>query len=39
LLAALPAQAHHSFAVYLRSDEDVTITGKVTAFRFTNRTA
>ncbi len=30
------AQAHHSFAVYFDSTKDVTISGKVTAFRFTN---
>jgi hypothetical protein len=28
--------AHHSFAVYFDPSKDVTITGKVTAFRFTN---
>jgi len=36
LLAAPAAQAHHSFAVYFDSTKSVTITGKVTAFRFTN---
>ena len=30
------AAAHHSFAVYFDSTRDVTIKGKVTAFRFTN---
>jgi len=35
-LASFPANAHHSFAVYFDSARDVTITGKVTAFRFTN---
>ncbi|MBO9517094.1 MAG: hypothetical protein J7493_03410 [Porphyrobacter sp.] len=30
------AQAHHSFAVYFDSTKDVTVTGKVTSFRFTN---
>jgi len=30
------AQAHHSFAVYFDPSKNVTITGKVTAFRFTN---
>jgi len=30
------AHAHHSFAVYFDSAKDVTVTGKVTAFRFTN---
>ena len=30
------AAAHHSFAVFFDSAQDVTITGKVTAFRFTN---
>ena len=30
------AQAHHSFAVYFDPSKSVTITGKVTAFRFTN---
>ena len=35
-LAPLGASAHHSFAVYFDADKEVTITGKVTAFRFTN---
>lgn len=30
------AQAHHSFAVYFDPSKDVSITGKVTEFRFTN---
>lgn len=36
LSAASAVQAHHSFAVYFDPARDVTITGKVTAFRFTN---
>ena len=37
LACAAPAvQAHHSFAVYFDGSKDVTIKGKVTAFRFTN---
>src|SRR5690242_18326585 len=32
----LAARAHHSFAVYFDAGKSVTITGKVTAFRFTN---
>ena len=36
LLAAPAAQAHHSFAVYFDPAKSVTVTGKVTAFRFTN---
>ncbi len=35
-LAAPAAQAHHSFAVYFDPAKNVTVTGKVTAFRFTN---
>ena len=34
--AATAAHAHHSFAVYFDSSKEVTIEGKVTAFRFTN---
>jgi hypothetical protein len=34
--ASVSAQAHHSFAVYFDPTKDVTVTGKVTAFRFTN---
>jgi hypothetical protein len=34
--AAPAALAHHSFAVYFDSSKEVTVTGKVTAFRFTN---
>jgi hypothetical protein len=33
---ASAALAHHSFAVYFDSAKEVTIRGKVTAFRFTN---
>ena len=33
---AASAQAHHSFAVFFDASKDVKITGKVTAFRFTN---
>jgi hypothetical protein len=33
---AAGAQAHHSFAVFFDSSKEVTITGTVTAFRFTN---
>jgi DNA/RNA endonuclease YhcR with UshA esterase domain len=35
-VAPAAASAHHSFAVYFDSTKEVTITGKVTAFRFTN---
>ena len=35
-VAALTASAHHSFAVYFDSTKEVSVTGKVTAFRFTN---
>ena len=35
-VAAPVVQAHHSFAVYFDPSKSVTITGKVTAFRFTN---
>ena len=35
-LAAGPAIAHHSFAVFFDATKDISITGKVTAFRFTN---
>ena len=35
-LAPLAAHAHHSFAVFFDANKEVTITGKVTAFRFTN---
>jgi DNA/RNA endonuclease YhcR with UshA esterase domain len=34
--AASAVQAHHSFAVYFDPAKNVTVTGKVTAFRFTN---
>ena len=33
---ASAAGAHHSFAVYFDSSKNVTITGTVTSFRFTN---
>ena len=36
VLAPAGAQAHHSFAVYFDTNKNVSITGKVTAFRFTN---
>jgi DNA/RNA endonuclease YhcR with UshA esterase domain len=36
LVPATAVQAHHSFAVYFDPGKTVTITGKVTAFRFTN---
>lgn len=36
LAAAIPAAAHHSFAVYFDPDAPVTLEGTVTAFRFTN---
>lgn len=38
LACTFPAEvaAHHSFAVYFDAGKSVTITGKVTAFRFTN---
>ena len=35
-LAPVAVSAHHSFAVYFDSTKDVKVTGKVTAFRFTN---
>jgi hypothetical protein len=35
-LAGPAAQAHHSFAVFFDPAKEVTITGKVTSFRFTN---
>lgn len=34
--AATAAQAHHSFAVFFDPARNVSITGKVTSFRFTN---
>jgi hypothetical protein len=34
--AAPAALAHHSFAVYFDPAKEVTVKGKVTAFRFTN---
>lgn len=36
LLAAGPAFAHHSFAAFFDSTKTITLTGKVTEFRFTN---
>ena len=35
-LVPVAGHAHHSFAVYFDPDKDVTIKGRVTAFRFTN---
>ena len=36
LVFALPAQAHHSFAVHFVGDHLVEVTGTVKEFRFTN---
>ena len=36
LAAPIAASAHHSFAVFFDPTKDISITGKVTAFRFTN---
>ena len=36
LLVPTMAGAHHSFAVFFDPSKDISITGKVTAFRFTN---
>jgi hypothetical protein len=36
LLVPTMASAHHSFAVFFDPSKDISITGKVTAFRFTN---
>jgi hypothetical protein len=36
VLAAVPAVAHHSFAVFFDGEKTVAITGKVTEFRFAN---
>jgi hypothetical protein len=36
LLCAGAAQAHHSFAAFFEGSQSVKLTGKVTAFRFTN---
>ncbi len=33
---AMPAAAHHSFAVYFDQAREVTVRGTITAFRFTN---
>ncbi len=38
-VAPAAASAHHSFAVYFDSTKEVTITGKVTAFRFAETNA
>ncbi len=35
-LGAVAAQAHHSFAAFFDGAQTVKLTGKVTAFRFTN---
>jgi hypothetical protein len=36
VLAAVPAVAHHSFAVFFDGDKTVAVTGKVTEFKFAN---
>jgi hypothetical protein len=36
VMACSPAQAHHSFAAFFEGSQTVKLTGKVTAFRFTN---
>jgi len=36
LLAIAPARAHHSFAAFFEGSQTVKLSGKVTAFRFTN---
>jgi len=36
LFGLLPGHAHHSFAVHFVPDRIISITGKVTDFRFTN---
>jgi hypothetical protein len=36
LAAAGTASAHHSFAVFFDPEKSVTLSGKVTSFRFTN---
>jgi hypothetical protein len=36
LLVSTPTQAHHSFAAFFEGSQTVKLTGKVTAFRFTN---
>jgi len=35
-LLPVAASAHHSFAVFFDATKDISITGKVTQFRFTN---
>ncbi|MBO9580405.1 MAG: hypothetical protein J7498_05900 [Sphingobium sp.] len=35
-LAWSPAEAHHSFAAFFEGSQTIKLTGKVTAFRFTN---
>lgn len=35
-LAPVAAQAHHSFAAFFDPEKNVTVTGTVTEFRFTN---
>jgi Family of unknown function (DUF6152) len=35
-IAAMPALAHHSFAVFFDSERSVTVTGVVQEFRFVN---
>lgn len=36
LLAAVPAVAHHSFAVFFDGEKTIAVTGKVTEFKFAN---
>jgi hypothetical protein len=36
VLAAVPAVAHHSFAVFFDGEKTVAVTGKVTEFKFAN---
>ena len=36
VMACSPAQAHHSFAAFFEGSQSIKLTGKVTAFRFTN---
>jgi len=35
-MACSSAQAHHSFAAFFEGSQSIKLTGKVTAFRFTN---